>query len=101
MSKRVSLLALLCCLCAVVLLLSLARVDLSRVPADASPLELRHSLSYQESSLATHTSKQQLLAFIGVQVSQSWNIVSQLMAWHQLYKAADRIHNQHRSQIQL
>ena len=70
MSTRVSLLALVCCVCVIVLLFSLARVDLSRVPADASPLELRHSLSYQESSLDGHTSKQQLLAFIGVQVRQ-------------------------------
>lgn len=66
MSPRVSLLALFACVGVTVLLFSLARLDLSRVPTGSSQLELRHS--YSDSSSTKHSSGPELLAFIGVQV---------------------------------
>ena len=68
MPPRLSLLALFGCVGVTVLLLSLARLDLSRVPTGPSQLELRRSLSYPDSSPTKHTSGPELLAFIGVQV---------------------------------
>ena len=96
MSPRVSLLALFGCVGVTILLFSLARLDLSRVPTDSSQLELRHS--YSDSSSTKHSSGPELLAFIGVQVSYREGCLLQhagllsMLAEHPLSCIADRLH---------
>ena len=68
MSRKLSLLASLCGVGILMLLISLARTDLSRVPADSGSLELRQSVIYGGASSSRMVDKRQLLAFIGVQV---------------------------------
>lgn len=67
MSRSVSLLALLCGTGIFVLLTSLARTDLTGVPADSTLSDLRQSVSHTSALATKQVDKQQLLAFIGVQ----------------------------------
>jgi len=68
MSRSISLLALLCGVGIFVLLISLARTDLTGVPADSSSSDLRQSVSHTSALAKKQVDKRQLLAFIGVQV---------------------------------
>ena len=72
MSPRRSLLALFAGVSVSILLFSLARLDLSRVPTGSSQLELRHSLSLADRSLESYSPGPELVAYIGVQVSLRW-----------------------------
>ena len=76
MSRSVSLLALLCGTGIFVLLTSLARTDLTGVPADSTLSDLRQSVSHTSALATKQVDKQQLLAFIGVQVCMHACIVS-------------------------
>lgn len=67
MSPKPSLLALFGCL-GTIILFSLARLDLSRVPTNASYLEFGHSWSYSDKPQLKDSTGRELLAFIGVQV---------------------------------
>ncbi len=103
MSRRLSLLALLCGVGVILtLLISLAGRDLNRLSADSSLEDLRHSISYQSGSVGKQPDKQQLLAFIGVQVSMracsgAWYAMVAVQCDQFLSTTIDRLHHQHRS----
>lgn len=72
MSPRRSLLALFAGVSVSIMLFSLARLDLSRVPTGSSQVELRQSLNLADSSSKNHNPGPELVAYIGVQVTLRW-----------------------------
>lgn len=104
MSRSVSLLALLCGFGIFVLLISLARTDLTEVPADSSSSDLRQSVSHTNSLAKKQVDKRQLLAFIGVQVCThaSSPVVAHSKVSHILQyivRMTDWLYHKHRGQV--
>ena len=104
MSRSVSLLALLCGFGVFVLLISLARTDLTGVPADSSSSDLRQSVSRTSALAKTQVDKRQLLAFIGVQVRMhaSSPVASHSKLSHtpqRIVQMTDWLYHKHRGQV--
>ena len=86
------------------LLISLARTDLTGVPADSSSSDLRQSISQTSALAKKQVDKRQLLAFIGVQVCMhaSSPVASHSKLSHilqHIVQLPDWLYHKHRGQV--